>query len=411
VLYVPRIVDALLANGLSRSGAVLVDGPKATGKTESATRQAGSVVRLDVDQPSREAARVDPRLLLEGARPRLLDEWQLFPELWDHVRRAVDDAEDPGQFLLTGSATPRDDGRRHSGAGRFSTLRMRPMSVHELGASSDEVGLQELFAGADPSGAQASLELGHTLELLVNGGWPQQLRQPDPRFVVDYLEQIIHVDINEVGTNARRRDPDKVRACVASLARNVATAAGDATIAKDINVQRATVGTYLGALQRLMITEDQPAFNVHLRSSRNLRSTPHRHFVDPSLATAALRTGVDALLQDLPFAGLLFESMVVRDLRVLSQPLDGVVRYFHTDAHEIDAIVDLPDGRWAAIEVKLGGQELIDAGAASLLAAVDSIDPDRTPRPAFTAVVTATGQYAYRRDDGVVVLPLGTLRP
>ncbi len=411
MLYVPRIVDALLANGLSRSGAVLVDGPKATGKTESATRQAGSVVRLDVDQPSREAARVDPRLLLEGARPRLLDEWQLFPELWDHVRRAVDDAEDPGQFLLTGSATPRDDGRRHSGAGRFSTLRMRPMSVHELGASSDEVGLQELFAGADPSGAQASLELGHTLELLVNGGWPQQLRQPDPRFVVDYLEQIIHVDINEVGTNARRRDPDKVRACVASLARNVATAAGDATIAKDINVQRATVGTYLGALQRLMITEDQPAFNVHLRSSRNLRSTPHRHFVDPSLATAALRTGVDALLQDLPFAGLLFESMVVRDLRVLSQPLDGVVRYFHTDAHEIDAIVDLPDGRWAAIEVKLGGQELIDAGAASLLAAVDSIDPDRTPRPAFTAVVTATGQYAYRRDDGVVVLPLGTLRP
>lgn len=198
---------------------------------------------------------------------------------------------------------------------------------------------------------------------------------------------------------------------MASLARNVATAAGDATIARDIDVQRATVVTYLGTLQRLMITEDQPAFNVHLRSSRNLRSTPHRHFVDPSLATAALRTGVDALLQDLLFAGLLFESMVVRDLRVLSQPLDGVVRYFHTDAHEIDVIVDLPDGRWAAIEVKLGGQELIDAGAASLLAAVDSIDPARTPRPAFTAVVTATGRYAYRRDDGVLVLLLGALRP
>ena len=410
MVYAPRVVDALLADSLSRSGAVLVEGPKATGKTETATRHAGSVVRLDVDQQAREAARVDPRLLLEGPRPRLLDEWQLFPALWDHVRRAVDDAEDPGQFLLTGSATPRDD-ERHSGAGRFSTLRMRPMSLHELGASSDEVRLDELFAGADPSATQARLELGDTLELLVNGGWPQQLHQPDPRFVVDYLQQIIHVDINEVGTNARRRDPDKVRACVASLARNVATAAGDATIARDIDVQRATVDTYLGALQRLMITEDQPAFNVHLRSSRNLRSTPHRHFVDPSLATAALRTDVDALLTDLPFAGLLFESLVVRDLRVLSQPLDGVVRYFRTDAHEIDVIVDLPDGRWAAIEVKLGGQELIDDGAASLLAAVDSIDPDRTPRPAFKAVVTATGRYAYRRDDDVLVLPLGALRP
>ena len=410
-MYTPRVVDALLASSLRRTGAVLVEGAKATGKTETATRQAGSVVRLDVDEQAREAARIDPRLLLEGDRPRLLDEWQLFPGLWDHVRRAVDDAEDPGQFLLTGSATPRDDERRHSGAGRFSTLRMRPMSVHELGASSDEVGLQELFAGADPSATRSALELGDTLELLVNGGWPRQIRRPDPRFVVDYLEQIIHVDINDVGTNTRRRDPDKVRACVASLARNVATAAGDATIAKDIDVQRATVDTYLGALQRLMITEDQPAFNVHLRSSRNLRSTPHRHFVDPSLATAALRTSVDALLQDLPFAGLLFESMVVRDLRVLSQPLDGVVRYFHTDDHEIDVIVDLPDGRWAAIEVKLGGRELIDAAAASLLAAVDSIDPDRTPRPAFKAIVTATGRYAYRRDDEVLILPLGTLRP
>ena len=410
-MYVPRVVDALLAQGLSRSGAVLIEGTKAVGKTETATRQAGSVVRLDVDRQAREAARVDPQLLLDGARPRLLDEWQVFPDLWDHVRRAVDDADEPGQFLLTGSATPRDDERRHSGAGRFATLRMRPMSVHELGASSDEVALEELFAGADPSATEATLELGDTLELLVNGGWPQQLRQPDPRFVVDYLEQIIHVDINEVGTNERRRDPDKVRACVASLARNTATAAGDATIAKDVNVHRATVDTYLGALKRLMVTEDQPAFNVHLRSSRNLRSTPHRHFVDPSLATAALRTGVDALLADLSFAGLLFESMVVRDLRVLSQPLDGVVRYFRTDAHEIDVVVDLPDGRWAAIEVKLGGQELIDAGAVSLLAAVDSIDPSRTPRPAFKAIVTATGQYAYRRNDGVLILPLSALRP
>lgn len=409
--YSPRVVDELLASSLARSGAVLVEGPKATGKTETATRQAGSVVRLDVDQQAREAARVDPQLLLEGARPRLLDEWQLFPGLWNQVRRAVDDAGTPGQFLLTGSATPRDDERRHSGAGRFSTLRMRPMSLHELGASSDEVGLEELFDGEDPSGSKSALELGDMLELLVTGGWPQQLRQPDPRFVVDYLEQIIHVDINEVGSNTRRRDPDKVRACLASLARNIATAAGDATIAKDIDVQRATVDVYLGALQRLMITEDQPAFNVHLRSSRNLRSRPHRHFVDPSLATAALRTSVDALLQDLRFAGLLFESLVVRDLRVLSQPLDGAVRYFETDAHEIDAIIDLPDGRWAAVEIKLGGQELIDAGAASVRAAVDSIDPERTPRPSFMAVVTANGRYAYRRDDGVFVLPLGSLRP
>ncbi|MFW5933450.1 MAG: ATP-binding protein [Actinomycetota bacterium] len=246
--------------------------------------------------------------------------------------------------------------------------------------------------------------------------WPQQLQRRDPRFVIDYLDQTTHLDINAVAgadgrQPARRRDPKKVLACIRSLARNVATAASARSIAADTGLSREAVTDYLAALERLMILEEQPAFNVHLRSSRNLRSTPHRHLVDPSLATAALRVDTDGLLRDLNYAGLLFESLVVRDLRVLSQPLEASVMYFRTDHHEIDLVLQRPDGTWGAIEVKLGGEDLIEQGAASLLEAVSSIDLVRAGAPAFMAIVTASGRYAYRRDDGVCVVPLTTLAP
>ena len=373
-------------------------------------------MRLDVDEDARQAAQINPGLLLEGARPRLIDEWQLYPRVWDHVRRDADASGQAGQFLLTGSATPADGARRHSGAGRIATVRMRPMTLHEVGASSDEVSLADLFAGRDPAAASGRSDLREVLELVVTGGWPQQLRRADPRFVVDYLDQIVHVDINAVSDAAgrqvaRRRDPKKVLSCIRSLARNVATAAGVRTIASDTGLSREAVTDYLDALERLMILEEQPAFNVHLRSSRNLRTTPHRHLVDPSLATAALQVDADGLLRDLNYTGLLFESLVVRDLRVLSQPLDTSLMYFHTDHHEIDIILQRPNGTWGAIEVKLGGEEPIEQGAASLLAAVSSIDLERAGSPAFMAVVTATGRYAYRRDDGVCVVPLMTLAP
>ncbi len=414
--YWPRVIDRVLDQRMASSAAVLIEGPKACGKTETASQRAASVVRLDVDEDARQAAQINPGLLLEGARPRLIDEWQLYPRVWDHVRRDADASGQAGQFLLTGSATPADGARRHSGAGRTATVRMRPMTLHEVGASSDEVSLADLFAGRDPVAASGRSDLREVLELVVTGGWPQQLRGADPLFVVDYLDQIVHVDINAVADAtgrqvARRRDPKKVLSCIRSLGRSVATAAGVRTIASDTGLSREAVTDYLDALERLMILEEQPAFNVHLRSSRNLRTTPHRHLVDPSVATAALQVDADGLLRDLNYTGLLFESLVVRDLRVLSQPLDTSLMYFHTDHHEIDIILQRPNGAWGAIEVKLGGEEPIEQGAASLLAAVSSIDLERTGPPAFMAVVTATGRYAYRRDDGVCVVPLMTLAP
>lgn len=414
--YWPRVIDRVLDQRMASSAAVLIEGPKACGKTETASQRAASVVRLDVDEDARQAAQIDPGLLLAGARPRLIDEWQLYPRVWDHVRRDADASGETGQFLLTGSSSPADDARRHSGAGRIATVRMRPMTLHELGASSDEVSLTDLFAGRDPAAASGRSDLREVLGLLVTGGWPQQLRSAEPRFVVDYLDQIAHVDINAVADAAgrqvtRRRDPKKVLSCIRSLARNVATAAGGRSIAADTGLSREAVTDYLDALERLMIVEEQPAFNVHLRSSRNLRTTPHRHLVDPSLATAALQVDADGLLRDLSYTGLLFESLVARDLQVLSQPLDASLMYFHTDHHEIDIVIQRPDRTWGAIEVKLGGEEPIEQGAASLLAAVSSIDLDRAGMPAFMAVITATGRYAYRRDDGVCVVPLPTLAP
>jgi uncharacterized protein len=416
VAYRERVLDRVLDARMASSGAVLIEGPKACGKTATASQRAASMVRLDVDEDARQAAQIDPALILEGARPRLIDEWQLYPRVWDHVRRAVDVTGEAGQFLLTGSSSPTDDARRHSGAGRISTVRMRPMTLHEVGASSNEVSLAALFAGTDPAASGGQDELRAVLDLIVTGGWPQQLRGPDPRFVIDYLEQAAHVDVNTVldaegKPLARRRDPRKVLDCIRSLARNVATAASARSIAIDTGLSREAVTDYLETLERLMIIEDQPAFNVHLRSSRNLRTTPHRHLVDPSLATAALQVDATGLRRDLAYTGLLFESLVVRDLRVLAQPLDASIMYFHTDHHEIDVVVKRPDGTWGAVEVKLGGEELIEQGAASLRAAVASIDLQRAGEPAFTAVITATGRYAYRREDGVCVVPLTTLAP
>ncbi|MFP4635941.1 MAG: ATP-binding protein [Nitriliruptoraceae bacterium] len=414
--YWPRVVDAVLSERMASSAAVLIEGPKACGKTETASQKAASMVRLDVDEDARQAAQIDPGLILEGARPRLIDEWQLHPQVWDHVRRHADASGQVGQFLLTGSSTPADDVRRHSGAGRIASVRMRPMTLYEIGSSSSEVSLTQLFAGDEPAASSGRTELRDVLDLLVTGGWPQQLQRRDPRFVIDYLDQTTHLDINAVAgadgrQPARRRDPKKVLACIRSLARNVATAASARSIAADTGLSREAVTDYLAALERLMILEEQPAFNVHLRSSRNLRSTPHRHLVDPSLATAALRVDTDGLLRDLNYAGLLFESLVVRDLRVLSQPLEASVMYFRTDHHEIDLVLQRPDGTWGAIEVKLGGEDLIEQGAASLLEAVSSIDLVRAGAPAFMAIVTASGRYAYRRDDGVCVVPLTTLAP
>ena len=415
--YKPRVVDDELGSRLGALGAVLIEGAKACGKTETARQAAASEVRLDVDQGAREAAAVDPKLILDGPTPRLIDEWQLEPEIWNHVRRTVDDRKRPAQFILTGSAAPTDEATRHTGAGRFARLRMRPMSLYEVGRSTGAISLSGLLSGDSASTSDPGLTVEDLADEIVRGGWPGMrglTTEQAQQAVRDYLDQIRRIDIRTV--DGRGRDPDKVGQLLRSLARNVATHAALTTLARDAGgsegpLNQDTVADYLAALQRLFIVEDQPAWAPHLRSKYRLRRAPKRHFVDPSLAVAALRSGPKPLLRDLSLLGLLFESLVTRDLRVYAQAADAeVLQYRDSNDHEADAIVATGDGRWAAFEVKLGGAAAIERGAESLLRFLNQIDTAKCGPPAALGVIVASG-YAYVRPDDVKVLPVGALGP
>jgi len=414
--YLPRIVDRELTSRLAATGAVVVEGPKACGKTATARQVAASEVLLDIDENARQAVAIDPALVLDGPRPRLIDEWQAEPSIWNHVRRAVDDHSRPGQFILTGSAVPADDVTRHTGAGRLTRLRMRPMSLSEAGQSSGDISLAGLLAGDTARSVDPGLTVPDLAREISVGGWPgfRKLETSAAlRAVRDYLDEIRRVDVERV--DGRRRDPEKVAQLLRSLARNVATHAGVGTLAGDAGgpggdaLRRETVADYLEILGRLMVVEDQPAWAPHLRSKYLLRSASKRHFVDPSLAVAALRTAPDALLRDLNLLGHLFESLVVRDLRVYAQASDDaqVLQYRDSNGLEVDAIVQVPDGRWAAFEVKLGAGQ-IEAGAASLTRFAAQIDTSRSGEPAALAVIVGAG-YGYVREDGVQVVPIGAL--
>jgi predicted AAA+ superfamily ATPase len=414
--YRPRIADAELLVCLAAAGAVAIEGPRACGKTRMAQQLAASTVLLDVDTAARQALAVDPALVLAGPRPRLLDEWQVEPALWNQVRRAVDGSAEPGQFLLTGSAVPADEADRHTGAGRFSFLRLRPMSLCESGVGQACVSLAALLEGQPPSCADPGLAVADLTELVCRGGWPAQLDRPLAaacRAARDYLEQVRQVDVQRV--DGRRRDPQRLGALLRSLARHVATEVSLSTLAADAGgadgpLDPRTVADHLQALERLMVLENQPAWRPHLRSKAALRQAPRRHFCDPSLAVAALGGSPQRLLNDLEWLGLLFESLVVRDLRVLSQALDGEVFHYRDNyGLEVDAIVQLRDGRWGAIEIKLGPGQ-VEAAAANLLRFRDQIDSRRTGEPAFLAVVCGSG-YGYQRADGVAVVPVGALGP
>lgn len=394
----------------------MVEGPKACGKTETARRQAGSEVLLDVDEEAREAAEVNPGLILAGETPRLIDEWQVAPGIWNHVRREVDRRDGPGQFILAGSAQPTDDETRHTGAGRVSRLRMRPMSLYEAGAGNGEVSLVDLLGGGRAEAVNPGLELQDVAEVLCRGGWPAFAKldvAPALRRSRDYLGEVVHADLKTVGPTHR---PEKVIRLLQSLARNLATDVAATTLARDASapgdsVTSATVAGYLEALGRLFVIEDQPAWRPHLRSRYALRKAPKRHFVDPSLAVAALRASPQALLKDLNTFGLFFESMVVRDLRIYTQALDATIEHYRdSNGLEVDAIVNCQDGRWGAFEVKLGGETATDEAAAALRKFARQIDTSRSGEPAFLAVVTAGG-YGYQREDGIQVVPIGTLGP
>lgn len=412
----PRVADGELAFRLAAAGAVLIEGAKAVGKTETARQQAASQIRLDIDDNDRDAAQVAPELVLNRPAPLLIDEWQVVPSLWNRVRRAVDDRQSPGQFILTGSATPRDDVNRHSGAGRFSIMRMRPMCLAESGRSDATVSLKALLNGTTQTASDPRLTIPDLADALTVGGWPAWQGRPIPmvsRVLRDYLTQISHVDVLSIA--GQRRDPVKIDALLRSLARNTGTEAAITTLAADAagpgqSMDRETAGAYLAALERLMVVENQPAWAPAMRSRVQLRSSPKRHLVDPSLAIAALNGSPTKLLSDLETMGTLFESLVVRDLRVLAQPLDGrVFHYRDNKGLEVDAVVSCTDGRWGAFEVKLGASR-IDEAAASLLAFAAKIDTSACGEPGVLAVVTGTG-LAYRRRDGVHVVPIGTLGP
>lgn len=415
--YVQRVVDAELEARLGSVGAVLIEGAKACGKTATARQQAASEVLLDIDGNARGAVEVDPSLVLDGPTPRLIDEWQIEPKIWDHVRRAVDDRQQPGQFILAGSAVPADEATRHTGAMRFGRLRMRPMSLLELGASSGAISLFDLLEHGQAKAPDPGLAAADVADLIARGGWPG-LRSLSTHQILlevrDYLEQVRRTDIREV--DGIRRDPERVGRLLHSLARNVATSASAVALAADTHgadgsIKKHTVADYLSALERLFVVEDQPAWAPHLRSRYILRRAPKRHFVDPSLAVAALQTSPEALLRDLNLLGLLFESLAVRDLRVYAQASDArVLHYRDSDGLEVDAIVQRSDGSWAAFEIKLGGERAVEDAAESLKTFHARIDTTKCGEPAALGVIAGTG-YGYVRRDGIQVIPLSALGP
>ena len=414
--YLPRIVDAELAELLEAAGAVLVEGPKASGKTATAMQAAASEVLLDVDDNARRMVGVDPAAVLDGGTPRLIDEWQLEPAIWNHVRRTVDRRSVPGQFILTGSAVPADDATRHTGAGRIIRLRMRPLSLYEAGHSSGEISLQSLLDGEEQQAKRSDLSIASVAEFVCAGGWPGNAGKPlgsALRMNRGYLDEIRRADISRV--SEKRRDPVKVARLLRSLARNIATPVAMSTLAADVggngdSLKADTVAEYLEALDRLMLVENQPAWSPHPRSRTTLRATPIRHFVDPSLAVAALRATPARLLRDLEFLGLLFESMVVRDLRVYAQAADAqVFHYREKEGLEVDAIVEAADGRWAAFEIKLGERWVAD-GAKNLNTLAKRMERSDHEKPSALAVIVPNG-YGHVGAQDAGVIPIGALGP
>lgn len=415
--YAHRVADRELKQCLAAAGAVLIEGPRACGKTVTARQMAASEVFLDVDRGAQDMIAVNPDLVLEGRTPRLIDEWQTAPVIWNHVRRAVDARPGKGHFILTGSAVPPDDITRHTGAGRIVRVRLRPMSLFEQGCSTGQVSLERALKRAPVQSPSTDLSVHDLAELICVGGWPGHLHSSaDEAMVVNrnYVDEICRADLQRV--DGVRRDPGRVHRFFQSLARNVATSGSLATIARDVSGQDQpsmtghTARSYLTGLERLMVVEEQPPWAPHLRSRSRLQLSPKRHFVDPSIAAAALGAGPEHLLHDFSWFGLLFESMVIRDLRVHAQAMGARVYHYRDDTGlEVDAIVDAGPGRWAAFEIKLGLSRIDDA-ARSLLKFADRVDTSRWGEPAALGVIVERG-YGYTRPDGVSVIPLGTLGP
>lgn len=420
--YKPRIADILLERKLEGKGAVLIEGPKWCGKTTTAEQIAKSVLYMD-DPETRSQntamASLNPKRLLTGETPRLIDEWQIAPQLWDAIRFEVDHRSDLGQFILTGSAVPPDTKDiTHSGTGRFTWLTMRPMSLYESGDSSGEVSLTDLFHGTTAIDGENKTDLDRLAFLTCRGGWPQAVGMRDEIALdqaFDYYDGVVHSDINRA--DGIQKDPERVKRLMRSFARNQAAQIPNTTFVKDIatndgnSIDQETVALYINALKKIFVVEDMPAWNPNLRSQTAIRTSDTRYYTDPSIAAAALGIGPTDLLNDLHTFGLLFETMCVRDLRVYADVLNGQVYHYRDKTGlECDSVLHLRNGSYGLIEIKLGGEKAIHEATKTLTELRDKIDTDKMKAPSFLMVLTGTGDFAYRNSDGVYIVPITTLK-
>lgn len=421
--YKPRVADTLLDRKLKGMGAVLIQGPKWCGKTTTAEQRAKSILYMDNPDlmgQNIELARIAPKKLLLGDTPRLIDEWQLAPQLWDTIRFEVDHRDGVGHFILTGSAVPVDTNTiHHTGTGRFSWLTMRTMSLFESGESNGEIRLRNLFERTDEDiFGTATLTLDDVAWLICRGGWPRATmldKDVALDLAFDYYDAVVHSDISRV--DGVSRDAERAKRILRSLARNQAAQVNINTVCSDIQANegaedvRKTVAEYINALKKIFVIEDAPAWNPNLRSKTAIRTSDTRYFIDPSIGVAALGIGPKDLVNDLQTMGLFFETLCIRDLRTYADALGGqVYHYRDKNGLECDAVIHLRNGDYGLIEIKLGGEKLIEEGAATLKSLVRKLNTDRMREPSFLMLLTATGQYAYRRDDGVLVVPIGCLR-
>ena len=422
MIYKKRIADSILSRMLEGKGAVLIEGPKGCGKTTTAEKHASSV--LYADDPRRKAqnlamADLNPEIILRGAKPRLIDERQIMPKIWDSIRFEIDHSGELGQFILTGSAVPFETKDiTHSGVGRFAFLTMRTMSLFESGESTGDISLKELFDSKENIYGFSNVSLERLAFITCRGGWPQAIDMRD-EIALDqgkyYYEAVVRSDINRADNS--QKNVDKVRMLMKSYARNQGSQASKEVLASDClpneekTVSCLTIASYLDALSKIFVIEEMTARNPNLRSKTAIRTSNTRYYSDPSIAAAALGIGPNDLINDLNTFGLLFETLCVRDLRVYANALDGdVYHYRDKTGLECDAVIHLRNGKYGLIEIKLGGERLIEEGVKNLKLLEGKIDTEKMNKPSFLMVLTGVGDYAYRRKDGVYVVPIGSLK-
>lgn len=421
--YKSRIADRLLTEILDAMGAVLIQGPKACGKSWTAARQAGSIVRIDdpsMNYQYRLLAQTDIPQLLDGATPRVIDEWQEIPEIWDAVRHEVDRRHETGQFILTGSAVPaQSDNIHHTGTGRFGWLTMRPMSLWESEDSSGDISLAALFDSPKLIKGKGLINISQLAYLICRGGWPQTLAAKSEKGALqysrEYFNAIINNDISRV--DKILRNPERAARLMRVYARHQGAQVPLTTLKDDLKANESSslsensISQYLDALRAIFVIEDVKAWNPNLRSKTAVRSSDTRYYIDPSIATAALGIGPEDLVTDLNTMGLLLETLCIRDLRVYAEAIDGsVYHYRDKNGLECDAVIHLRNGRYGLVEIKLGGEKLIEEGAATLNTLTSIIDTTKMKSPSFRMVLTGVGEFAYTRPDGVHVVPVSSLR-